>query len=55
MIAFEKKIEPTSPSEPVEVNRFEQIRQTASDRHKKADTDGKRRRERQTIEDHRLL
>lgn len=56
MITFEKKgdLPPADASE-TEENRFEQIRKLAAERHKKADTDGTRRRERQTVEDNRLL
>jgi hypothetical protein len=55
MITFEKKgdLPPTVASE-TEENRFEQIRKLAAERHKRADTDGTRRRDRQTVEDNRL-
>jgi hypothetical protein len=55
MITFEKKgdLPPTVANE-TEENRFEQIRKLAAERHKKADTDGTRRRDRQTVEDNRL-
>ena len=56
MIAFEKKIDlaPAAPAE-TEDNRFEAIRKAAAERHRKSDTDGARRRERQTAEDNRLI
>ena len=38
-----------------EENRFERIRKEAAERHRKADTDGKRRRDRQTAENNRLI
>ena len=37
------------------VNRFDEIRKAAAERHRKADTDGTRRRARQTVQDNRLL
>lgn len=41
MISFMKKSENLQPpSKPAEDNRFEQIRKTAAERHKKSDTDG---------------
>jgi hypothetical protein len=56
MIKFEKKIEPLPESNETEENRFERIRKTAvNERHKKSDTDGTRRRNRQTEEDNRLV
>ena len=56
MISFEKKTTKTQASiEPAEDNRFEEIRKAAAERHRKADTDGTRRRARQTAEDNRLL
>ena len=56
MIAFEKKID-LSPPVPVETeaSRFELIRKEAAERHRKADTDGARRRDRQTAENNRLI
>lgn len=56
MITFEKKPDlPMPVATETEENRFERIRRIAADRHKKSDTDGTRRRDRQTIEDNRLL
>lgn len=55
MITFVKKTEPQPLAKEAEGNRFEQIRKTAAERHKKSDTDGKRRRARQTAEDNRLI
>ena len=56
MTTFVKKIDtlPPVPNESEE-NRFERIRKHAAERHKKADTDGTRHRERQTIENNRLI
>jgi hypothetical protein len=47
----------TADSKPAtnEQNRFENIRKAAAERRRKADTDGTRRRARQTAEDNRLL
>jgi hypothetical protein len=55
MISFIKK--PTQQPSPTEAedNRFEQIRKAAAERHKKSDTDGTRRRDRQNAEDNRLI
>ncbi len=39
----------------VEDNRFEQIRRQAAERHRRSDTDGTKRRARQTIQDNRIL
>jgi hypothetical protein len=36
-------------------NRFELIRKLATERHRKSDTDGTRRRDRQTAENNRLI
>ena len=55
MIAFVKKAEPQPLPKEAEDNRFEQIRKAAAKRHKKSDTDGTRRRARQTAEDNRLI
>jgi hypothetical protein len=55
MISFVKNTDTPPPSKEVEDNRFEQIRKDASERHRKADTDGTRRRARQTAEDNRLI
>jgi hypothetical protein len=55
MISFMKKTENLQPPpRPADDNRFEQIRKTAAERHKKSDTDGSRRRARQIVEDNRL-
>ena len=45
-----KTIAPPVLDEPEE-NRFERIRKAAAERHRKADTDGTRRRDRQTAAD----
>ena len=55
MISFVKKSDPQPLPKEVEDNRFEQIRKEALERHRKSDTDGTRRRERQKAEDSRLL
>lgn len=56
MISFEKKSDLSLPvSIESETNRFERIRQVAAERHRKSDTDGMRRRDRQTADDNRLL
>ena len=55
MIRFVKKTEPQPLTEKAEDNRFEQIRKAAAEGHKKSDTDGTRRRARQTAEDNRLI
>lgn len=57
MISFRKRpADPQpQPDNPGEDNRFEQIRKQAAEAHKKSDTDGARRRARQTAEDNRLL
>lgn len=56
MISFEKKTTDADQShKPAQDNRFEEIRKAAAERHRKADTDGTRRRARQTAEDNRLL
>ncbi|MEO3388060.1 hypothetical protein [Mesorhizobium sp. CAU 1741] len=56
MISFKKKDEPAKPL-PVkdDENRFEQIRKAAKDGHRKSDTDGTRRRDRQTADDNKLI
>lgn len=54
MITYVKKTYPSLVSQETEDNRFEQIRKAAAERHKKSDTDGTRRRARQTAEDNRL-
>lgn len=50
-----KKTDPRPATETNEQNRFENIRKAAAERRRKADTDGKRHRARQTVEDNRLL
>lgn len=55
MISFVKKIDMQPIAPQVEDNRFEQIRKAAAERHRKADTDGTRRRARQKAEDNRLI
>lgn len=55
MIKFKKTEEPVPVSVHEEENRFEQIRKTATERHKKSDTDGARRRDKQTAENNRLI
>lgn len=55
MISFVKKTDTPPTNREVEENRFEQIRKDAAERHRKADTDGTRRRARQTAEDNRLI
>lgn len=56
VISFRKKpADPTPPRDGAAENRFEQIRKQAAEAHKKSDTDGTRRRARQTAEDNRLL
>lgn len=52
---LEKKDGPPPVPEDTEENRFERIRAAAAERHRKADTDGTRRRARQTAEDNRLI
>ncbi len=36
-------------------NRFDEIRKAAAERHRKSDTDGTRRRAKQTAQDNRLI
>jgi hypothetical protein len=58
MIAFVKKSDlplPLPVPGETEENRFERIRKAAAERRRKADTDGTRRRARQTAEDNRLI
>ena len=55
MINYTKKTDTPPTAKEVEDNRFEQIRKQAADRHKKSDTDGARRRDRQTAETNRLV
>lgn len=54
MITYVKNPDLTPTAKDTEQNRFEAIRKAAADRHRKADTDGTRRRARQTVEDNRL-
>lgn len=54
MIAYVKKTALKPATGDNEQNRFESIRE-AAERRRKADTDGTRRRARQTAEDNRLL
>jgi hypothetical protein len=55
MIAFTPKQAPQPSPTDADDNRFEQIRKVAAERHKKSDTDGRRRRDRQKAEDNRLI
>jgi hypothetical protein len=55
MIAFEKKSITPPDAKEAQENRFEQIRRQAAERHRKSDTDGARRRAKQTSEDNRLI
>ena len=55
MITFLKKAKPQPIPNESEENRFEQIRKAAKERHRKSDTDGTRRRDRQKAEDSRLI
>lgn len=55
MITFVKKTDPQPVTDQPEENRFEQIRKAAKEGHRKLDTDGTRRRARQTAEDNRLI
>lgn len=55
MISFVKKTDTQPTPRQVEDNRFEQIRKAAAERHRKADTDGKRRRDQQKAADNRLI
>ena len=55
MITFEPKTDVPPAREETEENRFERIRKIAAERHRKSDTDGTRRRARQTAEDNRLI
>ena len=55
MTTFLKKAEPQPVPDEHEENRFEQIRRAAKERHRKSDTDGTRRRDRQKAEDNRLI
>jgi hypothetical protein len=55
MISYVKKTEAKPLPKEVEDNRFEQIRKAAAERHRKSDTDGARRRDRQKADDNRLV
>ena len=55
MITFTPKTNVPSELDETEENRFDRIRKEAAERHRKADTDGTRRRDRQTAEDNRLI
>lgn len=55
MISFVKKTDTQPTPRQVEDNRFEQIRKAAAEQHRKVDTDGKRRRDRQKADDNRLI
>ncbi len=51
MITFTPKTNvPPVLDEKTEENRFERIRKEAAERHRKSDSDGTRRRDRQTVE-----
>jgi hypothetical protein len=51
LITFTPKANVPSVLDETEENRFERIRRAAAERHRKADTDGTRRRDRQAAED----
>lgn len=53
MITYVKNPDLTPTIKDTEQNRFETIRKAAADQHRKADTDGARRRARRTVEDNR--
>lgn len=55
MISFAKKTDPQPLAKEAEANRFDDIRKAAAERHRKSDTDGTRRRDRQTAENNRLI
>lgn len=55
MITFVKKICPQPVTDETDESRFEQIRKAVAERHRKSDTDGTRRRARQTAEDNKLI
>ncbi|WP_198021673.1 hypothetical protein [Mesorhizobium sp. WSM3224] len=55
MIACVKKADPKPATEQNDKNRFESIHDAAAERCRNADTDGTRRRARQTAEDNRLM
>ena len=54
MISYVKQTE-LPPVVKDDIDRFEQIRKAAAERHLKSDTDGARRRERQKADDNKLL
>jgi hypothetical protein len=55
MITFKKKSDAKPIPSESEADRFEQVRNAALERRQKSDTDGTRRRDRQTAENHRLI
>lgn len=55
MITFTKNADAKPAPSESEDNRFEQIRQAAKERHRKSDTDGALRRDRQAAENNRLI
>ncbi len=55
MIRFVKKADATPLPTETDSNRFEQIREAAVEGHKKAGTEGTRRRAQKAVEDDRLL
>ena len=55
MIAYEKQSELPPLVKDDENNRFDQIRKAAAERHRKSDTDGARRRDRQKADENKLL
>ena len=54
MISYKKQSE-LPPVVKDDNDRFEQIRKAAAERHRKSDTDGARRRDRQKADDNKLL
>lgn len=55
MISYKKQSELPPLVKHDEDNRFEQIRKAVAERHRKSDTDGARRRDRQKAADNKLL
>lgn len=55
MIIYSKKPDPQPAPKETETNRFDRIRKAATEQHRKSDTDGAKRRERQTVEDNRII
>lgn len=56
MTEFDRTTIPLTKARPdTDENRFEQTRRLAAERHRRSDTDGTRRRARQTAEDNRLI